>query len=71
MDPRSILTTFTVEHAHRDGTRGLMVEDRTHHDPADHDPERFWNRKRIFRCASCDESVTIVADGPEATGTEV
>ena len=65
MDPRSILTTFEVEHRHGDGSLGVMVERRPHHDPADHDPERGWGISRIFKCTSCDEEVSIVAAGPD------
>ena len=70
MDPRSILTTYRLEHSHRDGSWGEMVEDRTHHDPADHDPERGWGRARVFRCSSCDESVSIKTGEPDATKAE-
>jgi len=70
MDPRSALMLFRVEHSHGDGTWGTMVEDRSHHDAADHDPERGWGQRRVFRCDACDESVSIVTDGPAPAPTD-
>jgi hypothetical protein len=59
-----------IEHRHRDGSWGEMVEDRSHHAPADHDPERSWNVGRLFRCSSCDESLTVSADDEGAPDTD-
>jgi hypothetical protein len=70
MDPRSILTMFQVEYRHSDGSLGVMVEERSHHAPADHDPERGWGLRRIFRCSGCDESVSIVVGDPEVVPPE-
>jgi hypothetical protein len=42
-----------------------MVEDRSHHSPADHDPERGWRDGLRFRCTSCNESVTIRPEEPD------
>ncbi len=70
MDPRSILTTFQVEHRHGDGSRGVMVEQRPHPDAATDDPERSWGVGRIFRCKSCDEEVSIVPADPNEAPTE-
>jgi hypothetical protein len=70
MDPRSILTTFEVEHRHSDGSRVAMVEQPQHHDSAEHDPERSWGIRRIFRCTSCDEEVSIVAGDPDERPAE-
>jgi hypothetical protein len=70
MDPRSILTTYRVEHRHRDGSWGEMVEDRTHHDPAEHDPERGWRDGRRFQCTSCDESVMVRPESPDLAASE-
>jgi hypothetical protein len=36
-----------------------MVEVQSHHDSAAHDPERQWPWRRIFRCTSCAETITI------------
>ena len=70
MDPRSVLTTYRINHRHGDGTWAEMTEVRAHHDPAEHDPERGWGRGRIFRCQGCDESVSVVVDAPETPAAE-
>jgi hypothetical protein len=59
---RFVEAAYRIQHRHRDGSWAPMEEDTTtrHRSPADHDPERDWSRGRIFRCKSCDESVTIV-----------
>jgi hypothetical protein len=68
---RIIEMAYRVEHRHDDGSWGEMVEDRSHHDPADHDPERRWGIGRIFRCTSCEETVTLMPGeegGPPPAG---
>lgn len=57
---RSFETMFRIQHQHRDGSWAEMVEDRQHHDPADHDRERSWSKGRIFRCGSCPEVLTLI-----------
>jgi hypothetical protein len=60
---RFVESAYRIEHQHRDGNWGLMEEDGPtplHHTSAEHDPERNWLRGRIFRCKTCDASVTIV-----------
>ena len=59
MDQRLLQLQYRVEHEHSDGSWGEMAEDRSHHDPSDHDPERSWSLRRIFRCASCGETVAL------------
>ena len=66
MDQARLEFAYRIEHRHKDGSWGEMVEDRAHHDAADHDPERRWGLGRIFRCTSCDESVTLIP-GEELT----
>jgi hypothetical protein len=51
---------FMIRHRHTDGSYAEMLPDRPHHDAPDHDPERSWGHRRIFRCATCDEAVTLV-----------
>jgi hypothetical protein len=41
-----------------------MVEGRAHHDPADHDAERSWGLRRIFRCTACQATVTLEPGDP-------
>jgi hypothetical protein len=53
---------YRLEHRHRDGTWAPMAAERSHHDPADHDPERRWGVRTLFRCSKCDEGVLV---GPE------
>lgn len=60
---RSYELQYRIEHRHSDGSSSTMVEQRSHHDPADHDPERSWGVRRLFRCEGCDESV-IIEPGP-------
>jgi hypothetical protein len=63
MDQRLLQLQYRIEHEHSDGGWGEMVEDRSHHDAADHDPERGWSLRRIFRCTTCDEVVTLSPGG--------
>jgi hypothetical protein len=67
---RFIETELLLRHRHTDGSWGEMVEDRSHHDPADHDPERRWGLGRIFRCSSCPEAMTVTPGGEGAAGDE-
>ena len=48
-----------LQHRHSDGTWS-QLEPRSHHDAADHDPERDWAAGRtIYVCKSCGEEVMI------------
>jgi hypothetical protein len=67
---RMLAMAYRIDHRHADGSWGEMVEDRTHHSPADHDPERSWANHRIFRCTSCDTSVTLVDEEGNQPVTE-
>jgi hypothetical protein len=60
MDQQRFAEQFRLEHRHGDGSWGQMTEVRSHHDPADHDVERAWARRRIFKCGGCEETATIV-----------
>jgi hypothetical protein len=53
---------FRIQHRHRDGSYADLEEVPTHHDSAQHDPERWWGKVRTFRCTKCEETVLI---GPE------
>jgi hypothetical protein len=66
MDQRIQQLQYRVEHEHSDGSWGQLVEQPAHHDAADHDPERGWSLRRIFRCTTCDEvmAITPTEDAP-------
>ena len=57
---RFIESQYRIQHRHEDGSWSDMVEQPEHLDPAAHDTERVWNLRRIFRCTSCSEAVTLV-----------
>lgn len=54
---------FNLEHRHFDGSWASMEPIR--HDPAAHDGERSWLRRVIFRCRTCEETVTLTTGGDE------
>jgi hypothetical protein len=56
---RSAEVQYRIEHRHQDGGWAPMVEEGSHHDSAEHDPERSWGKRRLFRCTRCDEAVLI------------
>ena len=61
--------TFQLMHRHGD-ERHPMTE-RSHHDSADHDPERDWAQgARIFRCTRCDEEIVVMPPGSDRPGGE-
>ncbi|HEY7522820.1 MAG TPA: hypothetical protein VH720_04075 [Candidatus Limnocylindrales bacterium] len=61
IDPsRMVELEYRISHRHKDGSFAEMEEVRSHHSPADHDPERSWGVRRIFRCKTCEEYATIV-----------
>ena len=66
MDPNiRIAQELRLEHRHSDGSWSPMTPN--HHESADHDAERSWLRRRIFRCATCAEEVAVTV-GPEEDG---
>jgi len=56
------LTELALQHRHNDGSWSDLQ--RSHHDPADHDPERDWVSGEIFVCAQCGEEVRVTHGGP-------
>lgn len=50
---------LTLNHRHEDGSWGRLEPRPTHHDPADHDPERDWSKGQLYVCATCDEEVMV------------
>jgi hypothetical protein len=56
-----MLNVQTIQLMHVHGGEQVPMVDRTHHDPADHDPEQTWREgARIFRCTTCDEEVVVL-----------
>lgn len=65
---RSLLadpSLMKIEHRHSDGSWSSLEPMPQHHDPAQHDPERGWERGQVFKCAACEEEVRISAETPE------
>ncbi len=54
--------SLRLEHRHSDGS--WYEFERTHHDPADHDPERQWANGEIYTCKACDEQVRVRTPDP-------
>ncbi len=64
MDPNiRIAQELTLEHHHSDGSWSPMEPN--HHESSDHDAERSWLRRRIFRCSSCNEEVAVTVGAAE------
>jgi hypothetical protein len=57
---RFVESAYRIQHRHKDGGWGTMEEQPLHHGQAEHDPERRWGLRRIFRCTSCDERISVV-----------
>ena len=56
---RTAELALRIQHRHSDGTWG-QLEPRSHHDAADHDPERDWaSGATIYVCKTCDEEVMV------------
>ena len=63
-----LVTALRLEHRHDDGSWSTLEPRPSHHDPAEHDPERDWANGRIYVCSSCNEEVRVTdlasEDGP-------
>jgi hypothetical protein len=58
MDPNlRIAQEFRIEHRHADGSWSPLEP--IHHGSADHDPERSWPKRTIYRCTSCEDTITL------------
>jgi hypothetical protein len=67
MDQRWRAELMLIEHRHSDGSWGSLEPERSHHDVADHDPERDWAEGQVFRCKDCDEQFRVrLPDGTTA-----
>lgn len=54
-----------LQHQHGDGSWWPMERE---HDSADHDAERSWLRRTIFRCSNCDHAVAVTEGGVDEEG---
>lgn len=60
MIPRPEITLpYRIEHSHTDGTSHPM--DKVD-DPTEHDAERTWGLVQLFKCRSCDETVSVIPE---------
>lgn len=60
MEPGRLASSmYRVQHRHKDGSWADMEEVGNHHAPADHDPERGWGVRRLFRCRTCEETAEL------------
>ena len=64
MDFRIAELSLRIRHPHDDGTWGEFEPRPSHHDPADHDPERAWANGVIYKCTTCDEEVSLTVEDP-------
>jgi hypothetical protein len=71
MDQNRFNEMYRIEHRHKDGSWAEMAEVRSHHDAAEHDPERSWGIRRLFRCKTCEEELTISPGGEGAGPTDI
>lgn len=54
-------TALRLEHRHSDGSWSPFEPRPSHHDAAEHDPERDWANGRIYVCSNCSEEVRVTA----------
>ncbi len=68
MEPgRLVDSMYRVQHRHKDGSWADMEEAGGHHGPADHDPERGWGVRQLFRCRTCEETAEVTPMPPDDT----
>ena len=61
--------TFKLMHSH--GKDLFSMEETSHHDAAQHDPERGWTKgARIFRCTRCADEIVVLPPGADAPDSE-
>lgn len=63
----TVVGGIQIEHQHDDGSWAPM-EPRDPHDAADYDPERDWERGRVYVCTTCQETIRIL--GPDDRAAE-
>ena len=70
MEPNlRIAQEFRIEHRHGDGSWAALEP--IHHGAAEHDSERSWLHRMVFRCGSCGETVTVTTGGDEGLTGEI
>jgi hypothetical protein len=52
-------SVLRLEHRHDDGSWSTFEPRPSHHDAADHDPERDWANGRIYVCTKCNEEIRV------------
>ncbi len=57
-------------HRHKDGSWAEMDATPSHHAPTEHDPERGWSRRKIFRCRTCAEVLSVQRGDTDVQETE-
>lgn len=70
MNLRAVEFDLQLRHRHSDGSWAELEAVPSHHDPAQHDPERDWGRAQLFKCQTCDELLTISRGEMEPPGEE-
>lgn len=70
MNLRAVEFDLQLRHRHGDGTWADMEAVPEHQHPAQHDPERDWSRWRLFRCRTCEETLSVRRSDIEQPGAE-
>jgi len=61
----------TIRLMHLHGEERFPMQERSHHDAADHDPERGWRTgARIFRCTACADEIVVMPPAADIPDTE-
>ena len=62
------LSLGQIQHHHGGNEWHDMYEVEDAHDPASIDPERSWQRAKIYRCSTCEDEIRVVV--PDEAGDE-
>lgn len=68
MSMRAYELDLQLHHRHADGSWAELEAVPAHDDPAQHDPERGWGHAQLFRCRTCEETLTVVRGELEPPG---
>jgi hypothetical protein len=59
---------FNMMHSH--GDKFVRMDEVSHHDAAQHDPEGGWRQgTRFFRCRTCPEEIVVEPSGGDQPDT--